>query len=142
MDPSGTIAAAVKPQNKKMWLKFALFIGGLVILIVVGSLIIKSVSPARKTTTVVRSQTNPQTQAESEVKTAFSSDKSIITYMNLASEEENSTQRYEYYKKAYSKMLLAYHLTKDAKQKIAINDLYSYLSSYKEFKATDLTKVQ
>ena len=108
------------------------------ILLLTTSFITKSQSPSKKSLTQLN--LDPKTKIEREIKTTFtkSSDKPIITYINLASEEKDLEKQYEYYKRAYSKMLASFEASKDAKLKEVINNFRNFLSTLKEFNAADL----
>lgn len=77
---------------------------------------------------------------EQNLKKAFADPKysSITTYLSLGSaENKDLTLKFDYFSRAYQKMLVVYSQTKDQKMKEQISLFHSYLKSYPQFKDKD-----
>lgn len=76
---------------------------------------------------------------EMSVKSSFNSlqDKDIITYVNLAAAEKDQIKSYDYYSKAFAKMVISYQKAKNPQQKQALVELKNYVSSLPTYKEGD-----
>lgn len=99
----------------------------------------KSVSKPKASSAVVA---DPKRVMEQEIKALFTSttDKNIISFLNLASVEKDPAKRYQYYVKTYSLMLTVVNKLPVAEQKYkkpALATLKKYASTLVGYKESD-----
>lgn len=85
-------------------------------------------------------QSSPDKQVlRNNIQSAFNSKdgKGILAYLDLAFEQKQPLQSYDYLKKTFDKMTASYNSVKGAEKKIAMGKLKVYASNLPNYKASD-----
>lgn len=149
-------------QKKFLLIILILVIASVVVYLQYGNRLTK---PLISQPTTKNNVLSPKRAMELKVKAAFNTtaDKNIITFINLASTEENPIKAYQDYAKAYKLMVASYNelstrskeqgfefLSKENKssggeqnnKKSALLSLKSYVSTLKEYKESDFVEIK
>ena len=139
---SSPVVIATNALSKKRFPKKVIFAGLTIVFVIaavgLGVFTITNRTQRKSVSITPNQSLSPTKQLKKSIYDAFGSSnqyQNIIDYTNLAKSEPDSTTRYEYYKKVFSKTHAAYTNTKDSKMLLVLyqlKDLATASPAYKE----------
>ncbi len=118
-----------------------LFCVGILVLTVLSLAVLAVMKTAKTAPLAAKSAqaASPQTLLRNTIKSAFNSKdgSGILAYLDLAFEQKQPLQRYDYLKKTFEKMIASYNIVKAPEKKLAMGKLKVYASNLPNYKESD-----